>query len=64
METPTSRLSRQTAGVGRAVVVSGSLAGLMTGLALARSGIEVAPLERVSAFPAAVPHWAGRTSAC
>ncbi|MEU5416855.1 FAD-dependent oxidoreductase [Streptomyces clavifer] len=36
---------------GRAVVVGGSLAGLMTGLALSRSGIEVTLLERVGSFP-------------
>ncbi|WP_405658265.1 FAD-dependent monooxygenase [Streptomyces sp. NBC_01166] len=35
----------------RAVVVGGSLAGLMTGLALARSGIDVTLLERVGSFP-------------
>lgn len=36
---------------GRAVVVGGSLAGLMTGLALARTGIEVTLLERAGSFP-------------
>ncbi|CAL9675433.1 2,6-dihydroxypyridine 3-monooxygenase (plasmid) [Streptomyces sp. enrichment culture] len=49
----TSRLPRQVAGpgAGGAVVVGGSLAGLMTGLALSRAGVEVTLLERVGAFP-------------
>ncbi|MFF9496268.1 hypothetical protein [Streptomyces flaveolus] len=49
----TSRLPRQATGPGadQAVIVGGSLAGLMTGLALSRSEVEVTLLERVGSFP-------------
>ena len=36
---------------GTAVIVGASLSGLMTGLALARVGVDVTMLERVDEFP-------------
>ncbi|MFZ3572320.1 FAD-dependent monooxygenase [Streptomyces sp. BH097] len=48
---PHDRNAAKRERLGTAVVVGGSLSGLMTGLALSRAGIDVTVLERVGSFP-------------